>query len=48
MSNPDDVDAIEEVKFATGCQVNPVIAPAEEIKSAIEEYYEEIGTDLRL
>jgi len=47
MSNPDDVDAIEEVKFATGCQVNPVIAPAEEIKSAIEEYYEEIGTDLQ-
>lgn len=47
MANPEDIDAIEEVKFATGCQVNPVIATADDIEQAIMDYYEEIVTDIQ-
>ncbi len=41
MSDPSNLHAIDDVKFHTGYNVEPVIAAEEAIRAAIERYYEE-------
>jgi hypothetical protein len=41
MSNPMDVSAIEEIEFATGIKVVPVLAKDSQIHVMIRRYYEE-------
>jgi len=44
MVNPDDIFALEDIKFSTGFEVQPVIASENSIRNALEKYYE--GQDL--
>jgi type IV pilus assembly protein PilB len=44
MVNPDDIFAIEDIKFSTGFEVQPVIASEMSIRGALDKYYE--GQDL--
>jgi type IV pilus assembly protein PilB len=44
MVNPDDIFAIEDIKFSTGFEIQPVIASETAIRTALEKYYE--GQDL--
>ncbi len=44
MVNPDDIFALEDIKFSTGFEVQPVIASEMAIRAALEKYYE--GQDL--
>ena len=39
MSDPTDLRALDEIAFATGCQVKPVVAPEVLIKYALEKSY---------
>ncbi len=39
MANPMDVIAIDDIRNATGMQINPVCAPSSEIKSALDDHY---------
>jgi type IV pilus assembly protein PilB len=39
MANPGDFDAIQDVEFATGCKIKPMVATRTEIADAIERYY---------
>lgn len=39
MINPGDVAAIEDIEFATGFQINPVVASEDEILNIIQEHY---------
>lgn len=39
MADPTDSEALKEIRFVTGCEVEPVAAQAEEIINAIEIYY---------
>ena len=39
MSNPNNIDALDAVRFASGCQVKPVIAVSGAIEDAIKKYY---------
>jgi hypothetical protein len=41
MSNPMDINAIEEIEFATGIKVVPVLAKDSQIHALIRRYYEE-------
>ncbi|MBN1881260.1 MAG: hypothetical protein JW885_03720 [Deltaproteobacteria bacterium] len=41
MSNPMDINAIEEIGFATGMKVSPVLAKDSQIHALIRRYYEE-------
>ncbi|RMF95998.1 MAG: type IV-A pilus assembly ATPase PilB [Candidatus Schekmanbacteria bacterium] len=43
MVDPSNVFAIDDIKFMTGYNVEPVVAPESEIKKAIEEYYKKGG-----
>ncbi len=45
MADPTDSEALKEIRFVTGCQVEPVVARAEEIVQAIANYY---GTQNKL
>jgi len=44
MVNPDDIFAIEDIKFSTGFEVQPVIATEAAVKNSLEKYYH--GQDL--
>lgn len=44
MVNPDDIFALEDIKFSTGFEVQPVIASEMAIRAALEKHYE--GQDL--
>lgn len=44
MVNPDDIFAIEDIKFSTGFEIQPVIASEAAIRTALEKFYE--GQDL--
>lgn len=39
MSNPADINIIDEIDFITGCAIKPVIATDSQIESAINKYY---------
>jgi type IV pilus assembly protein PilB len=39
MMNPHDMAAIEDIKFATGFEIEPVVAPLDDILSVIENHY---------
>lgn len=43
MVDPSNVFAIDDIKFMTGYNVEPVVAPESEIKKAIEEFYKKGG-----
>ena len=40
MSDPLDMEAIDDLRFSTGLLVKPALAPASEIKDAIKKYYD--------
>ena len=44
MVNPNDIFAIEDIKFSTGFEVQPVVASELSVRDALEKYYE--GQDL--
>ena len=44
MADPTNSEAIKEIRFVTGCEVEPVIARHNEIVAAIESYYGMPGT----
>ncbi|MBE9527877.1 MAG: type IV-A pilus assembly ATPase PilB [Proteobacteria bacterium] len=46
MADPSNIFAIDDIKFLTGYNVEPLVASDAAIKSAIEEYYE--GPDMEL
>ena len=46
MSDPSNIFAIDDIKFLTGYNVEPVVASEQAIKEAIEKYYAEKGPDL--
>ncbi|MFH1312203.1 MAG: GspE/PulE family protein [Candidatus Eisenbacteria bacterium] len=39
MADPTDSETLKEIRFVTGCEVEPVIARPEEIRAAIDMYY---------
>ena len=39
MADPTDSEAIKEIRFVTGCEVEPLVAKAQEILTAIDTYY---------
>jgi type IV pilus assembly protein PilB len=39
MADPTDSETLKEIRFVTGCEVEPVIAKPEEIRAAIDMYY---------
>lgn len=39
MTNPNDIEAIDAIRFASGCQVKPAIAVRGAIDDAIKKYY---------
>ncbi len=41
MADPTDSEAIKELRFVTGCDIEPVVAKQDEILSAIENFYGE-------
>ncbi len=44
MANPDNLFAIDDLKFYTGLEVQPLVAPESEIKAAIDRYYDRAQT----
>ena len=44
MANPDNLFAIDDLKFYTGMEVTPLVAPDSEIKAAIDRYYDRAET----
>src|SRR5689334_12793788 len=46
MSDPSNIFAIDEIKFQTGYNVEPVVASEPSIREAIERYYAEKGQSL--
>ena len=40
MVNPSNIFAIDDIKFLTGLEVQPMIAPESDIKKAIDRYYD--------
>ena len=40
MSNPANIFAIDDIKFITGCEVQPMVAPEAAIKKAIDKAYD--------
>ncbi len=45
MGDPLDASAVEALKEATGCEIDPVFAPAESIQDAISNWYEGLTAD---
>ena len=39
MANPRNIFAIDDIKFMTGCEIQPVVAAETLIKKAIDDYY---------
>jgi hypothetical protein len=46
MADPLDLDVLEEIELSTGCDLEPVIAPVNEIGAAIQRYYRGIITKM--
>ncbi len=46
MADPLDIDAMEEIAIATGCEVEAVIAPVSDLKAAIDRHYRGIVTKM--
>jgi len=44
MANPDNLFAIDDLKFFTGMEVTPLVAPDSEVKAAIDRYYDRAET----
>ena len=44
MSNPSNIFAIDDIKFITGLEVQPVVAAESEIKDAIDKYFDSADT----
>ena len=40
MANPSNIFAIDDIKFITGMEIQPVVAAESEIKQAIDKYYD--------
>jgi type IV pilus assembly protein PilB len=40
MANPADMAAVQDIEFASGCRVKPVVATKTEVMDAIERYYD--------
>ncbi len=40
MSDPMDLEAMDSIRFATGCNIKPALAMVSEIEDAIKKYYE--------
>jgi type IV pilus assembly protein PilB len=43
ISDPNNIYVLDAIKFITGCNVQPAIAPEKEIERAIEQYYTDSG-----
>jgi len=43
ISDPNNIYVLDAIKFITGCNVQPAIAPEKEIERAIESYYTDSG-----
>ncbi|MBI4381759.1 MAG: type IV-A pilus assembly ATPase PilB [candidate division NC10 bacterium] len=43
MANPSDIFAIDDVKFVTGYNVKPMVAPESSIRNALNKHYETAG-----
>ncbi|MEW5795627.1 MAG: type IV-A pilus assembly ATPase PilB [Candidatus Zixiibacteriota bacterium] len=43
ISDPNNIYVLDAIKFITGCNVQPAIAPEREIEKAIEQYYADTG-----
>jgi type IV pilus assembly protein PilB len=43
MANPDDLEALDELKFLTSRQIKPVVASDQGVKDAIQYYYHRKG-----
>jgi hypothetical protein len=46
MADPLDLDAVEEIELSTGCDVEPLIAPVNELADAIQRYYRGVITKM--
>ena len=44
MANPANIFAIDDIKFITGCEVQPCVAPESAIKKAIDKAYDSAAT----
>jgi type IV pilus assembly protein PilB len=44
MVNPENLFAIDDLKFYTGLEVSPLVAPEPEVKAAIDKYYDRADT----
>ncbi|MBE9536326.1 MAG: hypothetical protein IMF07_04020 [Proteobacteria bacterium] len=47
MSDPTNFMAVDELRFATGLTINPVIATGSQLESAIEKYYVDSGVQIK-
>ena len=43
ISDPNNIYVLDAIKFITGCNVQPAIAPEKEIEKSIEQYYSDSG-----
>lgn len=46
MSDPLDLDAVEEIEMSTGCELSPLIAPVGELADAIRKNYRGVITKM--
>jgi hypothetical protein len=46
MSDPLDLDAVEEIEMSTGCDLEPLIAPVGELADAIRKHYRGVITKM--
>ena len=44
MMNPSNIFALDDIKFITGFEVEPVVAPEPALKKALDKYYDQAGT----
>ncbi len=44
MANPTNIFALDDIKFITGFEVDPVVAPEPQVKKALDKYYDQAGT----
>jgi type IV pilus assembly protein PilB len=44
MANPQDINAIDQIRLVSKCEIEPVIATEQEIKNAIDQYYGVTGS----
>ncbi len=48
MADPDNIFAIDDIKFITGCEVEPVVAAESAIKRLIDRHYDQSDTMARV